>query len=524
MLERLMNLLNSDVGPDLLRALKIVFLAVLAVASFGILYAPTVKPGKVTSYGLLRILFAGALFAVLVYQATWQIWGYTNPDFVKFMRRYNRRPDAAEKQVMRGPLLDRRGMVLAAPVVGDVWGRRYPLGAAAAHPLGYYHSTYGITAVERVCDPTLSGYAIDKRDEALGKMLFTQRAAEGEAVTLTLDQRLQQKAYELLAGRKGAVVVMRPRSGALLALVSSPGFDPLNPAEAIRDEKNTPAFNRAVQGRYPPGSTFKILMAALAIEKGLPQVYACPGQGYVAGSGTPPIRDSEYYAYQRRGAVWPGWGRIGLKDATVHSSNVYFAQLGVASGPKAFNDMMAKAHIREPLTYLRASGGELKSVRGNMPEVTKARTIALLAIGQGELLTTPLHVACFTAAVAADGRMMRPRLCQAEPIEEMSRLCSVKTAEQLRAILREAVSRGTGKGVDLPGLNVCGKTGTAQAPGGEDHAWFTCFAPQRKPNIVVTVLIERGGFGAKAALPVARALLQEADRLGYVRIGEEAAP
>ena len=186
MLERLMNLLNSDVGPDLLRALKVVFLAVLAVATFGILYAPTVKPGKVTSYGLLRVLFAGALFAMLIYQATWQIWGYTNPDFVKFMRRYNRRPDAAEKQVMRGPLLDRRGMVLAAPVIGDVWGRRYPLGAAAAHPLGYYHSTYGITAVERVCDPTLSGYAIDKRDEALGKMLFTQRAAEGEAVTLTL--------------------------------------------------------------------------------------------------------------------------------------------------------------------------------------------------------------------------------------------------------------------------------------------------------------------------------------------------
>ena len=235
MLERLMDLLNSDVGPDLLRALKIVFLAVLAVAALGILCAPTVKPGKVTSYGLLRILFAGALFAVLGYQATWQMLGYTNPAFVKFMRRYNRRPNAAEKQVMRGPLLDRRGRVLAAPVPGDVWGRRYPLGEAAAHPLGYYHATYGITAVERVCDPTLSGYALDKRDEALGKALFAQRAAEGEAVTLTLDQRLQQKAYELLAGRKGAVVVMRPRSGALLALVSSPGFDPLNPAEAIAD-------------------------------------------------------------------------------------------------------------------------------------------------------------------------------------------------------------------------------------------------------------------------------------------------
>jgi len=208
----------------------------------------------------------------------------------------------------------------------------------------------------------------------------------------------------------------------------------------------------------------------------------------------------------------------------VHSSNVYFAQLGVESRPEAFNDMMVKARIREPLTYLHASGGNLQSARGHVPEVTKKRAIALLAIGQGEVLTTPLHVACFTAAVAADGRMMCPRLSKADSIEELSRLFSARTAGQLRAILREAVSRGTGKGVDLAGLNVCGKTGTAQAPGGEDHAWFTCFAPQRAPNIVITVLIERGGFGAKAALPVARALLQEADSLGYVRVAEEAAP
>jgi peptidoglycan glycosyltransferase len=523
MLEHLLTVLNGKFGPDILRALKIVFLAFLAVASLAVLLAPSVKPGK-TGYGLLRLLFAGALAAVLAYQATWQLLGFTDPDFVKFMRRYNRRPDAAEKQVMRGPILDRRGMVLAAPVPGDVWGRRYPLGEAAVHPLGYYHSKYGITAVERVCDPTLSGYALDRRDEALGKALFAQRAAEGEAVTLTLDQRLQQKAYDLLAGRKGAAVVMRPRSGALLALVSSPGFDPLDPASALADEANAPAFNRAVQGRYPPGSTFKVLVAGLALDKGISPVFACPGQGYIAGPNTPPIRDSEYYAYARKGAVWPGWGRIGLEEATVHSSNVYFAQLGVECRTEAFNDMVARARLNAPLTYLRAGGGDLQSARGNVPEVDKKRALALLAIGQGEVLATPLHVACFTAAVAADGRLMRPRLGKSDPIGEESRLFSEKTAERLRAILREAVARGTGKGADIPGLEVCGKTGTAQAPGGEDHAWFTCFAPRRRPNIVVTVLVERGGFGAKAALPVARGLLEEADRLGYVRTPEEAAP
>ncbi len=180
MLERLMNLLNSDVGPDLAPGPES-----RVSGSFGgrhVRHSLRTDSQARQGYELWVAArsVAGALFAVLIYQATWQIWGYTNPDFVKFMRRYNRRPDAAEKQVMRGPLLDRRGMVLAAPVIGDVWGRPLSiLGAAGGPPLGYYHSTYGITAVERVCDPTLSGYAIDKRDrEALGKMLFTQRAAE----------------------------------------------------------------------------------------------------------------------------------------------------------------------------------------------------------------------------------------------------------------------------------------------------------------------------------------------------------
>jgi peptidoglycan glycosyltransferase len=521
MLEHLMELLNGEHGAGILRILKAVFLAFLTVASLAVLFAPSVKPGK-TAYGLLRFLFAGALAAVLAYQATWQLLGFTNPDFVKFMRRYNRRPNAAEKQVMRGLILDRRGMILAAPVPGDVWGRRYPLGAAAVHPVGYYHAQFGITAVERICDPALSGYVVERNDDALGKALFPQRAAEGAAVTLALDQRLQQKAYDLMAGRKGAVVVMRPRSGALLALVSSPGFDPLDPAAALADEKNLPVFNRAVQGRYPPGSTFKILVAGIALEKGISPVFACPGQGYVAGPDTPPIRDSEYYAYARNGAVWPGWGSIGLQEAVIHSSNVYFAQLGVACQPDAFNDMVARAKLNAPLPYLHASGGELQSARGNAPTVEKKRTLAQLAIGQGAMLVTPLHVACFTAAVAADGRMMRPRLGKNDPVVEEAQLFSEKTASRLKAILRETVVRGTGKAANVGGLDVCGKTGTAQTPGGGDHAWFTCFAPQKHPNIVVTVLVEHGGFGAAAALPVARKLLEEADRLGYVRTPEEA--
>ena len=216
MLESLITHLNGLLRSDLLRLLKGLFLVFLTLAVLAILFAPAVKPGKVR-YRLLRILIGGALFAMLVYQSTWQITGYMRPEFVKFLRRYNRRPQAAEIQVMRGPLLDCRGMVLAAPITGDVWGRRYPLGEAAVHPLGYFHSRFGITAVERVCDPELSGYVADKRMMLSGKAFFTARAEEGAAVTLNLDARLQRLAYRLMAGRKGAVVIMEPRKAVVIA-------------------------------------------------------------------------------------------------------------------------------------------------------------------------------------------------------------------------------------------------------------------------------------------------------------------
>jgi peptidoglycan glycosyltransferase len=204
-----------------------------------------------------------------------------------------------------------------------------------------------------------------------------------------------------------------------------------------------------------------------------------------------------------------------------HSSNVYFAQLGVALGPEAFNAIVTRARINEPLVYLDAPSADLQTAKGNVPDVGKKRALALLAIGQGEVLVTPLHVACFTAAVAAEGALMRPRLSKEEPIQKLGELYTPQAAAQLKAMLRDVVTAGTGKGANAPELEVCGKTGTAQAPQGDDHAWFTCFAPRRHPNLVVTVLIENGGFGAAAALPVARALLEEADRLGYVRRPEE---
>jgi cell division protein FtsI/penicillin-binding protein 2 len=158
---------------------------------------------------------------------------------------------------------------------------------------------------------------------------------------------------------------------------------------------------------------------------------------------------------------------------------------------------------------------------GAVPVVSAAdrRTRSQLAIGQGKLVVTPLHVTLWSCAIAGGGQLHWPRLEERAAPRAPLKVLSAAAAASTRALMREAVQYGTGRGADLPGLDVCGKTGTAQAPGGDDHSWFTCFAPAARPALVVTVLVERGGYGSRAALPVARALLEEAARLGLLRSG-----
>lgn len=513
MSEWLSGLLKGDLKEHLPLVLKVLFFAALSTAALSIFAASLPKRKTKVNYILLGWLFCGSLLAVLVYQATWQLGGMSRPRFVKFMRTYNRRESSA--QTLRGPILDRRGMVLAAPQAGSIWKRRYPLGSAAVHPLGYYHPRYDITAVERVCDSLLSGITQDR--ETLAKSLIGKRPEQGGSVTLTLDARLQKKGYELLKNRRGAVIAMNPRNGELLALVSSPGFDPARPDSAIRDSRNKPLFNRAVQGRYPPGSTFKIVTAGAALNAGISPTFNCPAGGFVAGPGRKPIRDSEYYSARRRGETWRGWGRIDLKEAMVHSSNVYFSQLGAECGEKLMKQVMEDIRLGDGLEYMSGSSGSLECAVAGIPDLGSKWHRAQSAIGQGDVLVTPLHVACYTAAAANGGVLYAPRLNMDTPVRKLSEPFTPAAAYTLKVLLREVVKRGTGRGIDLKGLDVCGKTGTAQVSKGEDHSWFTCFAPFSAPDIVITVLVENGGYGAAAALPVAKELMLEADRLGLVR-------
>ena len=344
------------------------------------------------------------------------------------------------------------------------------------------------------------------------------RLAARFSARLAIRDALQRRAWELLKGRKGCVVALEPSTGRIRALVSSPGPDP----STVRGLVNgviggAPYFNRALDGLYPPGSTFKVFLAAAALSAGLDPIYDCPANGYRAARATPPIRDVEAYAARRAGRTWRGFGRIGLDEALVHSSNVYFAQLGVELGPERFEKAVQAMRLRDPATVLDEDGITLIAAAGGVPDELKSPELAPIGIGQGDLLLTPLAVALFTSAVANDGVAVRPTLSAAGKPVLFARPFSMQAAERVKKMMRAVVKSGTGRKCDLPGLDVCGKTGTAQTDAGADHAWFTCFAPMGRPKLVVTVLVEHGGFGAEAALPVAREILREASKEEMLR-------
>lgn len=407
---------------------------------------------RLVIFGTLVLAAAGTL---LFEHARWLSEGPRDPRFVRFMRRYDRRTDTASRLPPKGRAVDCRGTPLVEPVSGSRFRQ------------------------------VLDDCAV---------------ANGGRPVALTLDGVLQKEATRLMAGRFGAVIVMEPSTGRLRALVSSPSSDYLN---------------RALNGVYPPGSVFKIFMAATALSVDLDPVFHCPATGYRSARGTPPIRDVEAV---RKGRAWRGFGRIGMGEAMIHSSNTYFAQLGVALGATRFDDAVRAAKIRESVDVWTApSGLRMGSAACRVPEGVSAPALAPLAIGQGALQMTPLGLAMLTAAVANDGLLIKPVLADGDRPVLRARPFTMAAAGRVRTLMRAVVRSGTGRGCEIPGLDVCGKTGTAETGRGTDHAWFTCFAPQTAPRLVVTVLVENGGFGAQAALPVAKALLLEARRLGYFR-------
>ena len=523
----MMDFSDSDLLRVTLRTVNIIFLLLVA-NTLRMIFIKRGKPkGKISPQArrVRNIFILGIVplfLALFIYQATWQVAGFMRPGFINFMQRYDHRPLNPAHRQLRGCILDRNGDICAHGSISDSLQKRsYPFGAAACHIIGYANRSFGLSGVEQAENALLSGYSINSTDtlKKFGKNIVDRKQIEGSDVRLTIDVRLQQVASSLLRGKSGAIVIINPANGEILTMVSSPAFNPENISDKIiNNTSDAPLLNRALHGLYPPGSTFKVVMAAAALEKKFDRKFACPPDGVSAAPGSRPIRDHEYYACKRRGRRWRGRGPISLEDALIHSSNVFFAQLGLELGAETFNHICEVFHFNKSFTVLNGASSKIVSSSSKLPHIKNSQksSLAQVSIGQGKTLVTPLQMAYVVAVIGNDGIGCMPHLkFSSKPI--LSEIViSPDSARKVQAMMRGVVEKGTARGVKINGISIAAKTGTAQNSHGKDHSWFICLAPSPHPHLAIAVVVEHGGYGSQSALPIARKLVLFAAKSGYI--------
>ena len=387
----------------------------------------------------------------------------------------------------------------------------------------------GKAGLEKYYDDILRGEKGGKEVEvdALGQEIATllyQKPVPGKDLVLTIDRDLQLYGENLLFGKKGSIVVSDPNSGEILALVNRPSFSPNIFADGIShsnwqrlsSDADYPLTNRSVQGVYAPGSIFKVVTAMAALEEG---VTDRKREIYCSGS------------FELAGQVFTCWKETGheslsIVDGIAHSCNIYFYTLGKDLGIERFNKYMQKFGLGEKtgIDLPAEAIGTIPSAQWKRREVKEiwfpGDTINL-SIGQGYLLLTPLQIHTIICAITADGEIYKLHLVKkiisvdGKTIKEIKPEIYKKidfssdTFKIIKEGLRQTILKGTGWRTNIKELTVAGKTGTAQNPQGETHAWFIGFAPYEDPKICITVFLENGGEGGEAAAPIARALLEK---------------
>jgi penicillin-binding protein A len=447
-------------------------------------------------------LLAGLFAALLVYLALVQVvWG---PQLVAAPQ--NPRLALAAERIHWGRILDRRLTVLADSVgTGPAQVRRYPQGLGFAHVLGYRSRHYGLTGIEGRYELALLGLPITDPWEAVQETFG--RTPEGNDVVLTIDAPVQLTAVRALGSARGAVVVLDPRTGAVLALASQPGFDPsavdAQWAALLRDT-SAPLFNRATQGQYPPGSSFKTVTLTAALSTGrvrLTDAVNCPESIDVGGAL---IHNFEHEQF----------GQISVLQAFVASCNTAFVQIGQRTGAQAIVAAARAFGLGQPVRF------DLPTSAGHVPSLRElgARGLAQISFGQGSLLVTPLQMALVASAVGERGTVMSPfvvsqirapdgRIRQTFTQRGSRDVMDQALAGQIAQAMVQVVQSGTGTAAQLPGVTVAGKTGTAENPHGTTHAWFIAFAPADHPVVALAVIVENGGVGGQVAAPIARQVL-----------------
>ncbi len=491
-------------------------------------------------------VFFLAFGTLAAYQAYWQLL-VGHEDFESTKKLHDPRPWIVEATTRKGTIYDRthsENKVLAGYTAGqngELPRRVYPLGEAGSHLIGYSDVERDKAGLEKFFFKRLMGWTrdSDEDDKNFINNQYFRLQPMGNDIVLSLDYELQKTAYEAMAGRHGAVVGIAPKTGDVLVLVSSPGFHPDSVSHddawlrIVRDEHGKPLYDRALKGRYPPGSTFKTVVACAAVEVGLDPKWVIGRDGYrPPGVRRKRVFDHERASYKKRGRVWRGQGELDMTKALVKSSNAYFARLGVTAGDSVMHDIAERFGFNQPVAW-NTSRPELQeglvAFRSSYPPTKNAHELAWSCIGQEKVLATPLQLALVAAAIGNDGVLMKPRLERRETPQEWRRVISAETAQRVQKMMREVVwtPGGTAWRLRMSEVEAAGKTGTAEinmpirlADGTFErnivnNAVFITFAPFDDAEIALAVVVEGGGYGGSAAAPVAKAIYLKAHELGY---------
>lgn len=424
----------------------------------------------------------------------------------------------------RGPILVQSASVAKSVPSEGIYKylRVYDPGAAYAPATGFYSMVYGATGIERAENSTLNGTGAEFFVDRIGQ-LFGGQEAKGGAVTLTLNPQAQEAAYNGLNGVVGSVTAIDPKTGAILALASSPSYDPNGLTshdpkeitayyEKLTADPNQPLLNRPLVSTPPPGSTFKLVTAAAALANG----YA--PDSVVFGGATFPLPNSS--------TSIPNWfngpcganNQVTLTQALAQSCNTAFASLGVQLG----NETLLKQ--AELFGFNTSFDVPMTAATSRYPAGLDAAQTAMSAVGQFNVTASTLQMAMVTAAIANNGKTMKPylvadrrgadlRVLSTTKPQEYATAMTPEHAAQLLGMMEAVVNQGTGSNAQVGGIRVGGKTGTAETGGGRPNvAWFVAVAPINDPKVAVAVSVENAGTtevsGNQLAAPVARSVIE----------------
>ncbi len=465
-------------------------------------------------YGLVVLLFA----LLVAFTSRWTIFEAASLRENKL----NARTLLEQERIHRGEIVAADGTVLArSRGTGEgVFERTYPTGSLFGNTVGYYFTNRGSTGIERFRSSALNGQS-DTGLQAILDQLQGHRPT-GQKVVTTLDPKAQRVAVEALGQAKGAVVALDPRSGAVTVMASSPSYDPNSVRSApgfarLARDSSAPLINRATQFGYAPGSTFKIVTATAAIDTGkFADSSTLSGRNDIPVSGVALKNDDN-----------ESFGQITLTEALAKSVNTVWAQVAEHVGKQTLGRYMArfgfgaKPQLDYPASEMSASGEEEHE---RIVAPTSERVdLGRLGIGQDKLSVTPLQMAQVASAVADHGTLMVPHLTSRIVNSEgqtvlrvaprvQSTVMKPSTAASVTSMMEAVVNEGTGTSAQIPGVQVAGKTGTAETQIGAaiNNVWFIAFAPAQDPRAAIAVTLAGvPGQGAAFAAPVAKRVLEQ---------------